>query len=245
MSKQAEQNYLRLTGDAGRAHSINKPFSDNYCGVNLASIGAIMTLLPPPPARILDMGCGGGWTSVFFARHGYEVIGQDIAQDMIELARENQARQSTELNLTFVCADYESMTMDGTFDAVVFFDCLHHAEDERAAIATAYRMLKPGGTMITHEPGEGHATAPGSIEAMKLYGVTERDMPPHVIIRHGRAIGFSEHRIFPMQHELLGIFYRRQTPKIFSRSGWLLTKRVLKAAFRPSERASSIVKMVK
>ncbi|MDF0490965.1 class I SAM-dependent methyltransferase [Sphingomonas sp. H39-1-10] len=204
-----------------------------------------MDLLPSPPARILDMGCGGGWTSVFLARRGFEVVGQDIAPDMIELARENKARQGVELNLTFVCADYESMMIDATFDAVIFFDCLHHSEDERAAIEMAYRSLKPGGVLITHEPGEGHATAPGSIEAMKLFGVTERDMPPHVIIGHGRAVGFSDHRVFPMQSEIRELFYRHPVPKIASRRGFLLAKRVLKAAFRPSERASSIVTLIK
>ena len=44
-----------------------------------------MGFLPDPPARILDMGCGGGWTSIFFAKRGYEVVGQDISQDMIDV----------------------------------------------------------------------------------------------------------------------------------------------------------------
>ncbi|WP_336972111.1 class I SAM-dependent methyltransferase [Sphingobium aromaticiconvertens] len=245
MSKQAEQNYLTLTGEAGRQHSLGKPFSDNYCGVNLASIGTIMSLLPPPPARILDMGCGGGWTSVFFAKNGYEVVGQDISQDMIDLAHENQANQNIDARLSFLCNDYEGMDVDGQFDAVVFYDCLDHAEDERAAIATAYRALKPGGIPVTHEPGEGHATAPGSIEAMQLYGVTERDMPPHLIIRHGQELGFSEQRVFPIPQELLEVFYNHSIPPLLSKAAWRRAKRVLRIAFRPSNRISSIVIMTK
>jgi ribosomal protein L11 methylase PrmA len=65
VSKLAEQNYLALTGDAGTVHNLGKPFTDSGCATNLASIGTIMALLPDPPARILDMGCGAGWTSVF------------------------------------------------------------------------------------------------------------------------------------------------------------------------------------
>jgi SAM-dependent methyltransferase len=245
VSKAAEENYLALVGEGGRDHVLGKPFSDAYCGVNLASIGAIMTLLPEPPGRILDMGCGGGWTSVFFARRGYAVVGQDISQDMIDLANLNKEQQRIDDRLSFVRRDYEDTTGEGEFDAVVFFDCLHHADDERAALASAYRALKPGGIVITHEPGEGHSTAPASIEAMKMFGVSERDMPPHLIIRHGTEIGFSASRIYPMQDWLLELFYRQPIPDRWSKAGRQRAAFVMEAAFAPSERASSIVVMTK
>lgn len=208
MSKLAEQNYLALTGDAGVSHNLGKPFSDAGCATNLASMGAIMTLLPDPPARILDMGCGGGWTGVFLAKRGYDVVGQDISHDMIDLANRNAAHNGLEDRLSFACRDYEQTHAKAEFDVVLFFDCLHHADDERAALTAAYDALKPGGIVITHEPGEGHSIAPHSVEAMKLYGVSERDMPPHLIIRHGLDIGFKSSRIYPMQDELLEIFFR-------------------------------------
>jgi SAM-dependent methyltransferase len=191
------------------------------------------------------MGCGGGWTSVFFAKRGYEVVGQDISQDMIDLANHNKEEHRLAGRLSFVCRDYEETDAPAEFDAVVFFDCLHHADDERAALNSAYRALKPGGIVITHEPGEGHSTAPESIEAMEMYGVSERDMPPHLIIRHGEEIGFKAFRVYPMQGELLEIFYRQPVPPFFSKAGRHRAKCVLKAAFRPSRRASSIVVMTK
>ncbi|MBA3667254.1 MAG: class I SAM-dependent methyltransferase [Sphingomonas sp.] len=245
MSKLAEQNYLAAIGEAGKDHVLAKPFEDPGCGSNLASIGTIMTLLPEPPGRILDMGCGGAWTSIFFAKRGYEVVGQDISQDMIDLARQNQAQQYVDERLSFVCRDYEETDAHEEFDAVVFFDCLHHADDERAALASAYRALKPGGVVITHEPGEGHSIAPGSIEAMELYGVSERDMPPHLIIGHGKDIGFKKSRIYPMQDALLDILYRQPIPPRYSKAGRWRAKWVLDAAFRPSDRFSAIVVMTK
>lgn len=245
MSKLAEQNFLSITGEAGKEHSLGKPFSDELCGSNLASIGTIFALLPEPPARILDMGCGGGWTSIFFAKRGYEVVGQDIAQDMVDLANQNKARQDLDARLSFVCRDYEETNAADEFDAVVFFDCLHHSDDERAALASAYRALKPGGIVITHEPGEGHSIAPGSIEAMALYGVSERDMPPYLIIRHGKDIGFRTSRIYPMQDALLEILYRQPIPPRWSKAGRWRAKWVLDAAFRPSDRLSAIVVMTK
>jgi ubiquinone/menaquinone biosynthesis C-methylase UbiE len=73
-----------------------------------------MSPLPPPPARLLDLGCGAGWTSCFYARRGYEVTGQDIAEDMIYNANEKENREGTN-NVRFVVCDYESMDFESEF----------------------------------------------------------------------------------------------------------------------------------
>src|SRR5579864_2184272 len=99
-------------------------------------MAAILALLPPPPARLLDLGCGTGWTSVFFARAGYEVVGLDISPDMIEQAEANRERARLD-RLDFTVCDYEAMAFAGEFDAAVFYDALHHAVDEGAAVAGA------------------------------------------------------------------------------------------------------------
>ncbi len=201
MAKQAEIDYLKKIGEAGRWHAVHKPFSDRHCPQNLMQMGAVMALLPPLPARVLDVGCGTGWTSRFYARRGYEVVGVDIAGDMIHHA--NLARDREGLgNLSFRVSDYEDMTFDAEFDAAVFYDALHHAVDERAAVRMAYRALKPGGVCITSEPGRGHAKAAHSVEAVQKFGVTERDMPPATIMAAGRAAGFRRFEVYPHATEL-------------------------------------------
>jgi SAM-dependent methyltransferase len=247
MPKEGELTYLAQIGESGRDHSLQKPFSEPDTGLLLASIGFVMALLPPAPARILDLGCGGGWTSVFFARAGYEVVGQDIAPDMIALGQENAAHHGLTDRLSFVCSDFESLGMDNQFDAAVFFDSLHHAEDELLAIRAAYNALKPGGVLITHEPGEGHSVHPTSIEAMELYGVTERDMPPRLIMERGRQVGFGEMRVVPMPPDLFSIFYtRRYFPKnLWSKRRWKMTKRLFRMMFQPDLGTGAIVIMTK
>ena len=37
--------------------------------------------------RILDLGCGSGWLSVFLARNGFKMLGVDVASHAIELAK--------------------------------------------------------------------------------------------------------------------------------------------------------------
>src|SRR5687768_16803425 len=70
MAKQGEIEYLSKISAQARLDAFEKPFRDADCGSYLRDMGAIFDLLPPPPARLLDLGCGSGWTSILFARRG-------------------------------------------------------------------------------------------------------------------------------------------------------------------------------
>ena len=199
MAKEDEIAYAARIGEAGRQHALDKPFSDNERGRWLQIIGSMLDLLPVPPARVLDMGCGTGWTTEFLHRSGYEAVGVDIAPDMIDLARSHPARAE----ITFVVSDYESVPDLGSFDAVMFFDCLHHADDERAALQASFDALVPGGRVVLSEPGVGHHLTPGSLQSMAEFGVTEKEMPPKHIIEVGRSVGFERGEAFPYSFEIL------------------------------------------
>lgn len=197
----------------GMAYAAAKPFSDPHCGQYLLRIGTLMSLFPPAPARVLDLGCGTGWTSRFYARAGYDVVGVDIAPEMIRLAGE--IRDAEKLTgLSFVVSDYEALTFREEFDAAVFFDSLHHADDEGLAIRKAFAALKPGGVLLTDEPGVGHSTSAESLTAVAKYGVTEKDMPPARIVELGRAAGFEAFRVFPAPEALASVVYTGRTDSV-------------------------------
>jgi SAM-dependent methyltransferase len=199
MAKTGEIAYLgnlaRQRGEQAVRHALGKPFTDVNCAAYLAEIAAILSLLPPP-GRLLDLGCGTGWTSFFFAKAGWDVVGADISPDMICHARD-RCQSELQERLQFLIADYEEYDGAGQFDAVVFFDSLHHAVDEAAALRCAWRALKPGGICVASEPGGRHGSSMDARAAVRQFDVTEKGMPPLKIIRLARRIGFTQFCIYP------------------------------------------------
>lgn len=207
MPRPGELTYYERIGESGRQHAVGKPFSDDECGLYLMRAGALFSLLPPPPARVLDCGCGTGWLSCFLARRGYDVVGTDVSVDAIRLAQANPLFRDGP-GPAFTVADSESLPFHEEFDAVVFFDSLHHAIDETQALKCAFTALKPGGVCIALEPGRGHARKSRAIDAE--YDITDKDMPPSQVCRAGRRVGFSRTRVVPAPQHLGKALYRHR-----------------------------------
>lgn len=202
MSKQNEIDYLSKLSQESYSVTLGKPFTETGCSRYLMDMGQIISLFPVPPSSIIDFGCGTGWTSYFFALRGYKVTGLDIAPDMIRIA-EGQYHLP---NLSFKCGDYEKSVFAEGFDIAIFYDSLHHAEDEKKALECAYRVLGKGGLIVLAEPGKGHHTSEPTIQAIEKYGVTEKDMPPSHVAPIMKNIGFRDFKLIPrigLIHKLL------------------------------------------
>src|SRR4051794_40149709 len=89
MPREGELTYYEAIGEAARRHALAKPFSDDGRGLLLMQIGAVLRLLPLPPARVLECGCGTGWLSLLLQKCGYRVVGVDVSPGAIELCRSN------------------------------------------------------------------------------------------------------------------------------------------------------------
>lgn len=219
MPSPGELTYYDRLGPHGLAHALNKPFSDDRRGALLMEVGAVLLLLPRPPCRILECGCGPGWLTYILAKSGYEVVGQDVNAKAVEAARDQPMFRDLPLPPVFVQSDFEQLPFANEFDAVVFFDSLHHSTDIQAAIRTAFRALKKGGMLIASEPGKGHAAK--SREFMKKWDVTDTDTPPSLVRSLGRAAGFSAGYVYP-HAETLGPALYRSSPRPFAWLGRLL-----------------------
>jgi SAM-dependent methyltransferase len=215
MPSPGELTYYDRIGPEGRNHSLNKPFSDDRRGALLMEVGAVLLLMPPPPCRVLECGCGPGWLTYLLAKSGYDVVGQDVSAEAIGLARSNPTFRDIDRQPAFVVSDFERLDFESEFDVVVFFDSLHHCIDLKLAMSRAFDALKPNGMMIASEPGLGHAEH--SREFVQKWGVTDRDTPPALVTATGRAVGFAAGYTYP-HAELLGPALYKSKP---GRMAWL------------------------
>ena len=150
----------------------------HFC--DFANVAAALAL--PPDRRILDVGCGSGWLSEYFARLGYDVTGMDISPDLVEVARERVRRvpygadHETPLRCRFLVHDAEAGPLAEQFDAVVCYDSLHHFEDERAVLRNLAAMTRYGGSLFILEgdrPAEGSESEEELLEVMRDFGTLE------------------------------------------------------------------------
>lgn len=147
---------------------------------DFANIAVALAL--PAGASILDVGCGSGWLSEYFSRLGYKVLGIDISDDLVQMARERVERvpynvdHETSLQCRFLKYDVESAPLPQKFDAIICYDALHHFEDEAAVFSHLAAMLDVGGLLFILEgqkPSAGSATEEELREVMRNYGTLE------------------------------------------------------------------------
>ncbi len=97
------------------------------------------------PRSVLDGGCGTGRVAIELARRGVDVVGTDLDQDMIDVARAKAPE------LTWVLADLSELDLANQFDAVVLAGNVipYVASDRRlGAVVACARHLVPGGRLI-------------------------------------------------------------------------------------------------
>lgn len=102
--------------------------------------------------RVVEIGSGAGRLTKYMAADFADVIGIDVSDDMLKVARSNILEANVELRLgDGVTLPVETATADGVFSTHVFqhFESLALA---RANFSEAARILKPGGSMMVHLP---------------------------------------------------------------------------------------------
>jgi arsenite methyltransferase len=110
---------------------------------------AINLMAIPAAAQVLDVGCGSGWATRLMAAKASSgrVVGIDIADEMITLARETSSSFS---NVEFQVASAEKLPFaDGEFSHAFSMESLYYYADMLAALREIKRVLKPGGVFVT------------------------------------------------------------------------------------------------
>jgi len=109
------------------------------------------------PRRVLDVGCGTGYFTDWYLRHGASVTGLDITTASVD----QLARRFPDAE--FVLGDVSDTVPDGPFDVVNAFDVLYHITDPERwerAVRNLARAVAPGGALVVtdlFEAGHGEA----------------------------------------------------------------------------------------
>ena len=102
-----------------------------------------------PGARVLDLGCGEGRDSVFFAARGCAVVGVEMSLAGLRKAEDLAAERS--VHPRWVCASMAQLPVVGTFDLVYSCGSVHYvAREDRPELFQRLRALTPPGGYQAH-----------------------------------------------------------------------------------------------
>jgi ubiquinone/menaquinone biosynthesis C-methylase UbiE len=135
-----------------------------------------------PGMRMLDLACGPGTLTRLLAAEvapDGEVVGIDLAQGMIELARE-----SAPPNARFELMDMEQLAFaDASFDGAVCGHGLQFVPNLIQALREARRVLRPGGTLAASVPA---AATKDNVWSL-IDSVVDRWLPPRPVVVDDQA----------------------------------------------------------
>lgn len=96
--------------------------------------------------RVLDLGCGTGWASRRMARVAGEIMGLDVADEMLRRA---EKASSAFKNIRYVWGSAESIpTADNYFSKVLSVESFYYYADQGKALDELRRVMSPGGKLF-------------------------------------------------------------------------------------------------
>ena len=212
----------------GRAE-FNRALFVNLLGREwLPAIGEVdRRLRAEPPARVADLGCGTGWSSIAMATAypRIRVDGLDLDQDVIAAANENAREAGLTDRVRFSVLDAADPDLPGRYDLVTIFEALHDMARPVEALAAARGMLADGGSvLVADEPVADQLTVPASEMERYAYGwsvvsclpgamgdpgtaATGAVMRPATLARYAQAAGFAHTAALPIDTDVWR-FYR-------------------------------------
>jgi 2-polyprenyl-3-methyl-5-hydroxy-6-metoxy-1,4-benzoquinol methylase len=119
-------------------------------------IPAVISLLPTGASagRMLDVGCGNGYLAGQMMQRGWSVVGVDLSEQGIQIARKQYPKGRFEV----YAADDQILSRLGEqpFDVVVSTEVIEHLYAPRSFVAGCKSALRPGGRLICSTPYHGY-----------------------------------------------------------------------------------------
>lgn len=221
----------RLGADAREAQAaLNRPFFLHGLPRLVADALPDLDARLRAGARVVDVGCGEGWSSIglALAYEDAEITGVDLDPASVAAARRHAAARGVEDRVRFVAADAASLGRSGAaggYDVGTAFECVHDLADPVAVLASVRSLVAADGwVLVADERVAEEFTAPAGPLDRWYYGFslgvclpdglshpggvgTGTVMRPATLAGYARGAGFSSTEVLPVQHDLFR-FYR-------------------------------------
>jgi SAM-dependent methyltransferase len=118
--------------------------------VRAAWAALLTSVLPAPPARVLDVGCGTGSLAVLLAEYGYVVTGLDLSPRMVAKAKAKAMAHA--VDVSFHQGDAaDPRDVGAAYDVVLARHVVWALPDPAKALARWRALLAPGGVLVLVE----------------------------------------------------------------------------------------------
>jgi 2-polyprenyl-3-methyl-5-hydroxy-6-metoxy-1,4-benzoquinol methylase len=177
-------------------------------------------LLTDPPARIADVGCGLGWSSIGMARAypKVSVDGLDMDATSVGIARRNVADAGLSDRVRFVVGDAASPSLEGRYDLVTMLESFHDMAHPVRILSAFRQLLADGGSILIVDMKTAERfAARGDDRDRYLYGWsvmsclhdglqdggvgTGTVMRPDTLRAYAREAGLPRVEIVPIEHD--------------------------------------------
>ena len=211
--------------------AMNRPLFRHHLEAALRGVPGLDAILRRPGARILDVGCGLGWSTIALATAypAAEVIGIDIDEPSVELARANASSAGVDADrLSFRTADGGGLGSAGEsgFDIAFAFECVHDMPRPVDVLTAVRAALRPEGALVVMDEAVAEEfVAPGDDVERFMYGFsllvclpdgmssapsegTGTVMRPNVLRGYAERAGFDNFEVLPIEDFGFFRFYR-------------------------------------
>lgn len=152
---------------------MNRPFFDNDLAGVFAGLGPVHELLSRPGARVADVGCGAGWSTLALARAYPEATfrGFDIDVPSIDMAVQNAISAGLSDRVTFSTDDLVTRSGGEEYDVALAFECIHDMSQPVPVLAAMREMIKDDGVVVIMDEAVGDTFTGNGDDLEKLmYG---------------------------------------------------------------------------
>lgn len=225
-------SWQALGADARECQAaLNRPWFAQRLGPAIAGVDHIHRTLSRPGARILDVGFGGGWSTIALAQAYPEALftGLDVDAESVAMARRNAADHGVADRVDFRLADGNTAGEAGTFDIAFAFECIHDMPRPVEVLRSVRAALVPGGSMVVMDEAVSGEFAGSADEVDRLmYGfsifvclpdgmcsepssATGTVMRPSVLDGYAKDAGFAGAATLPIDDFSFFRFYELTT----------------------------------